>query len=49
MERYFQENGFRTFTIRGEWEDLEQHLGKGRPLDRCVEALVRRALCIMLS
>ncbi len=32
MERYFQENGFRTFTIRGEWEDLEQHLRKGRPL-----------------
>jgi uncharacterized protein YvpB len=32
LERYFQENGFRTFTIRGEWEDLKQHLGKGRPL-----------------
>jgi predicted double-glycine peptidase len=32
MERYFQEKGFRTFTIRGEWEDLKQHLGKGRPL-----------------
>ena len=22
MERYFGEKGFRTFTIRGEWEDL---------------------------
>ena len=32
MERYFQEKGFRTFTIRGEWEDLQQHLDKGRPL-----------------
>jgi predicted double-glycine peptidase len=32
LERYFQENGFRTFTIRGEWEDLKQHLDKGRPL-----------------
>jgi predicted double-glycine peptidase len=32
MERYFQAKGFRTFTIRGEWQDLEQHLGKGRPL-----------------
>jgi predicted double-glycine peptidase len=32
MERYFQEKGFRTVTIRGEWEDLEQHLRKGRPL-----------------
>ena len=32
MERYFQENGYRTFTIRGEWKDLKQHLAKGRPL-----------------
>jgi predicted double-glycine peptidase len=32
MERYLQEKGFRTFTIRGEWEDLKQHLEKGRPL-----------------
>jgi ABC-type bacteriocin/lantibiotic exporter with double-glycine peptidase domain len=32
MERYFQENGYRTFTIRGQWQDLEQHTSKGRPL-----------------
>jgi len=32
MERYFHEQGLRTFTIRGEWEDLQQHLAKGRPL-----------------
>jgi predicted double-glycine peptidase len=32
MERYFHEQGFRTFTIRGEWEDLQQHLARGRPL-----------------
>lgn len=32
MERYFQQNGFRTFAIRGEWSDLRQHLEKGRPL-----------------
>src|SRR5882757_4160139 len=32
MERYFREKRFRTFTIRGEWEDLKQHLDKGRPL-----------------
>ena len=32
MERYFRDKGFRTFTIRGEWEDLKQHLDKGRPL-----------------
>ncbi len=34
MERYFQEKGFRTFTIRGEWEDLKQHLDKGTSADR---------------
>ncbi len=32
MERYFQEHGFRTFSFRGEWKDLQQHLQKGRPL-----------------
>jgi ABC-type bacteriocin/lantibiotic exporter with double-glycine peptidase domain len=32
MERYFREKGFWTFTIRGEWQDLKQHLDKGRPL-----------------
>jgi ABC-type bacteriocin/lantibiotic exporter with double-glycine peptidase domain len=32
MERYFQEHGFRTFSFRGDWEALQQHLQKGRPL-----------------
>ena len=32
MERYFQENGYRTFAFRGEWSDLKQHLARGRPL-----------------
>jgi ABC-type bacteriocin/lantibiotic exporter with double-glycine peptidase domain len=32
MERYFEQHGFRTFSFRGEWNDLEQHLQKGRPL-----------------
>jgi uncharacterized protein YvpB len=32
MERYFQEHEFRTFSFRGHWEILEQHLQKGRPL-----------------
>jgi predicted double-glycine peptidase len=32
MERYFQQHGFRTFSFRGEWKDLRQHLQKGRPL-----------------
>jgi ABC-type bacteriocin/lantibiotic exporter with double-glycine peptidase domain len=32
LERYLQRMGFRTFTFRGEWADLRQHLEKGRPL-----------------
>ena len=32
MERYLQHRGFRTFSFRGEWSDLRQHLEKGRPL-----------------
>lgn len=32
MERYFEQHGFRAFSFRGEWSDLEQHLRKGRPL-----------------
>lgn len=32
MERYFRQHGFRTFSFRGEWSDLHQHLIKGRPL-----------------
>jgi ABC-type bacteriocin/lantibiotic exporter with double-glycine peptidase domain len=32
MQRYFQEHGFRAFAFAGRWEDLRQHLEKGRPL-----------------
>lgn len=32
LERYLQQNGYRTFSIRGGWSDLRQHLEKGRPL-----------------
>jgi ABC-type bacteriocin/lantibiotic exporter with double-glycine peptidase domain len=32
MERYFQQHGFRAFAFRGEWNDLKEHLAKGRPL-----------------
>lgn len=32
MERYFQDHEFRTFSFRGDWEILGQHLRKGRPL-----------------
>src|ERR1700732_2496297 len=42
MELYFQENRFRTFTIRGEWEDLKQHLDKGRPLIVALKPVARK-------
>lgn len=32
MERYFQQHGFQTFVFAGKWEDLKQHVEKGRPL-----------------
>ena len=32
MEGYFRRNGYRVFVFHGEWQDLEQHLKKGRPL-----------------
>jgi ABC-type bacteriocin/lantibiotic exporter with double-glycine peptidase domain len=32
LEHYFQKHGFRAFAFRGEWNDLKEHLGKGRPL-----------------
>jgi ABC-type bacteriocin/lantibiotic exporter with double-glycine peptidase domain len=32
LEHYLQQQGFRTFAFRGKWEDLRQHLEKGRPL-----------------
>ena len=32
LEEYLQQHGFRTFAFHGEWNDLKQHLEKGRPL-----------------
>ena len=32
MERYFQQNGYRTVEFSGDWTLLKQQLGKGRPL-----------------
>ena len=32
MKRYLEESGFRAFTLRGKWNDVEQHLAKGRPI-----------------
>lgn len=32
VERYLRQQGFHTFVFHGEWDDLAQHLRKGRPL-----------------
>lgn len=32
MERYVRDSGFREFAVRGDWDDLRQHLLQGRPL-----------------
>jgi len=32
LSRYLSEHGFRVFAFAGTWNDLEQHLRKGRPL-----------------
>ena len=36
VERFLHTAGFQTFVFRGEWQDLEQHLAKGRPLMVCL-------------
>ena len=32
MEKYFREHGYRAFSFSGKWEDIGEHLAKGRPL-----------------
>jgi len=32
LERYLKGQGYQTFAFQGTWEDLREHLGKGRPL-----------------
>lgn len=32
MERYLQKHGYQAFAFAGTWNDLSQHLQKGRPL-----------------
>jgi predicted double-glycine peptidase len=32
MERYLRQSGFREFALRGEWQDLRDHLQQGRPI-----------------
>jgi predicted double-glycine peptidase len=32
VEDYFRRNGYQTFVFAGEWQDLKEHVRKGRPL-----------------
>ena len=32
MRAYLEREGFRAFTLKGEWRDLEEHLAKRRPI-----------------
>lgn len=32
LQRYLEQQGFQTFAFSGRWDDLRQHLQKGRPL-----------------
>jgi ABC-type bacteriocin/lantibiotic exporter with double-glycine peptidase domain len=36
VERFLRTTGFQTFVFHGGWQDLEQHLSKGRPLMVCL-------------
>ena len=32
MQQYLRRNGFLTFAVHGAWSDLQENVGKGRPL-----------------
>ena len=36
LEEYLRAQNFQTFVFAGKWEDLRQHLAKGRPLIVCL-------------
>lgn len=38
MQLYFRQNGFSAFSFSGEWNDVEQHLQRGRPLIVALDA-----------
>ena len=43
MEQYFEGRGYRVFTFRGAWADVEHHISQGRPLIVCLEKNARGA------
>jgi len=37
MKRYFQEAGYTAFAFTGDWNELERHIRRGRPLIVCLQ------------
>jgi len=44
LERYLRSHGFLTFAVQGTWNDLEEQIGKGRPLIVALRPPGQRAL-----
>jgi predicted double-glycine peptidase len=44
MKRYLEERGFHAFSVQASWEDLEDHLGKRRPVIVCLRKGPRSAM-----
>ncbi len=37
LRQYMEAQGFRVFVFKGAWQDLQEHLSKGRPLIVCLK------------
>ncbi len=44
LEHYLEQHGFVTFAVQGTWKDLEEQIGKGRPLIVALRPTGERAL-----
>jgi predicted double-glycine peptidase len=44
LERYLRRHGFLTFAVQGMWNDLQEQIGKGRPLIVALRPPGQRAL-----
>lgn len=43
LEHYLQQHGFQTYAFRADWDDLQHHLAKGRPLIVALQSGSRNA------
>lgn len=43
MQKYLEDNGFRVFSVAGDWNDLRKHLSQGRPLLLSIQPPGRKA------